>query len=193
MNERPKIIENIFRKSYPSRILKLDEEISSVACGIMGYSEIEAENYAERNQKRIWNDIVKRLDEETKKGLHATFEIVDASRYELSWYPFVRKDDGRHLKQKKLRLKYRGSILNYIDNNINNREYEAIGCIISQIAGASHYYLTPSGNEFGIDFVATLPGYGKTHLFPNSYKQIRLVGQSKKWNRRVNRDKVDLT
>lgn len=193
MSELSTILEKLFRRSYPARF-RLDEAVALVVPDVLGCDQIEAEAYAERMKQRIWSELIRRLDEEANKGVYPTFEVIDATRFELAWFPMIRKDDASQLKQKKLRLACRGEILNYIDDKdkTSDRAYEAMGCVICQLGGASQWHLTPPGNEFGIDFLAILPSFGKSHLFPNAYKQIRIVGQSKKWSSRVKRDQVDL-
>jgi hypothetical protein len=192
MSEQSAIVERIFRSSYPARLLRIDEAISSVAPTVIGCDPIEAEAYAERNKRHVWNKIIKRLDEENGKGIRPTFEVVDATRFEFAWFPMIRNDDDSQLRQTKLRLACRGEILNYIDDKVDDRAYEAIGCVICQLSGASRWHLTPPGNEFGIDFLAILPSFARGHLFPHANKQIRLVGQSKKWSSPIGRDEVDL-
>lgn len=192
MSELSVILEKLFRRSYPARF-RLDEAIASVVPGVLGCDQIEAEAYAERMKQRIWSRLIRRLDEEANKGIYPTFKVIDADRFELAWFPMMKEDDDSQLKQKKLRLACRGEILNYIDEDeVSSRAYEALGCVICQLAGASRWHLTPPGNEFGIDFLAVLPSFGKTHLFPHAHKQIRIVGQSKKWSSRIKRDEVRL-
>jgi hypothetical protein len=132
-----------------------------------------------------------RIDEDWYKGLYPTFEIIDEDRNELAWYPAPKNTDDSRQRAKKARLSYRGQILDFIDKEIDDRDYEALGCVIAKLSGANKWHLTPKGNEFGIDFFALLPAFGKSHLFPGADKQIRLVGQSKKWSSRIKREKID--
>jgi ferredoxin-like protein FixX len=193
MSELQDIVDKIFRSSYATRLVRIDAAISSVAPSAIGCDQIEAEDYAERNKRRVWNKVIRRLDEEIGKGLHPTFEVVDATRVELAWFPMMKRGDDSQLKRKKLRLACRGRILDYLDEDeVSSRAYEALGCVICKLAGASQWHLTPPGNEFGIDFLALLPSFGKSHLFPHADKQIRIVGQSKKWSSRIERDVVRL-
>jgi hypothetical protein len=191
MSNRSEITRRIFRRTYKKRLLRIDEAVSLVAPPILGCNQIEADSYAERNKRYIWQGLVKRIDEERDKGLHPTFTIIDTDRYEFAWFPSLRTGDDSLLKQKKIRLASRGKVLDYLDT-VSDRKYEAIGCVICTLAGATKWHLTDLGNEFGIDFLALLPAYGSGHLFPHAHKQIRLVGQSKKWGTPIKRDQVDL-
>ena len=167
--------------------------IADISQTLFEITRMAAEDYAERNQKRIWNLIVKRIDEEKDKGLNSVFKIIDSSRKRLLWYPFIKEGDSSDVKKLKSRLAYRGKILDHLDSddNISFRDYEALGCVVSILAGALRWHLTPQGNELGIDFISVLPAFGKGHLFPNSQKKIKIVGQSKKWTSKVPWDKID--
>jgi hypothetical protein len=176
---------------YSRGLLRIDEAVSMVAPAVLECNQIEALSYAEANKRHIWKRLVERIDEERNKGLHPTFRVVDTNRYEFAWFPKLAESDPSSLKQKKLRLSYRGRILDYLDT-VDSRQYEAVGGVICILAGANRWHLTDPGNEFGVDFLAVLPAYGSSHLFPHANKQIRLVGQSKKWQSPIKRDQVDL-
>ena len=59
------------------------------------------------------------------------------------------------------------------------RQYEALGIVVCELIGASKTYLTPPGNEGGIDFFALMALPSKFHLFRQSRGPLRIVGQSK--------------
>jgi hypothetical protein len=82
--------------------------------------------------------------------------------------------------------------MHFIEKSINDREYEAIGCYISHICRSSHNFLTSKSDDYGIDFLSIISGFGSYHLFPNCCKQIKIIGQSKKWNTRVTINTIDL-
>jgi hypothetical protein len=191
MNNRSRITHCIFREIYKKRLLRIDEAVALVAPPVLGCNQPEADSYANLNKRYIWKRLIQRIDEENDKGLHPTFTVIDRNRYEFAWFPKLRPSDDSSLKRKKLRLAHRGKILNYLDT-INYREYEAVGCVICSLAGATRVRLTDPGNEFGIDFLAVLPAYGNGHLFPHAHKQIRLVGQAKKRTSPIKREKIDL-
>jgi hypothetical protein len=185
------IIERVFRYKYPERILRLDEVVYDRLIEEFKYDEHTAVAFLRSNMNPLWTATVRRIDQEVYKGLFPTFQILDKSRYELIWFPAVWRTDTNKVAKQKIRLQYRGILLDYIDEHVTWRDYEALGCVIANLAGAQRWHLTPPGNEFGIDFLALIPSYGVSHLFPGVHKQIRLVGQSKKWNSEVPREKVD--
>lgn len=191
MRGKDEIIRRLFRKRYSSRTVRLSTEIAAVAGELYGHGKYEAIAYADRITPSIWTALTKRLDEEARKQLNPTFEILDSDRFELIWHPAFRSRDSSKTKARKVRLAHRGAVLDTIDA-LNDRQYEALGCLLMKIGGASKWHLTPPGNEFGIDFLALVPAFGSGHLLPHTQKQLRVVGQAKKWNFRVKRDHVDL-
>lgn len=193
MSEK-KIVERMFRATHSDRRVRLENAVIPFVSSVLGCDQVEAEAYAERKKYSIWNRVVKRREEEYRKGLYPTFEIQDQTRFELSWYPATTIDDDDQVVGLKRRLACRGEILDYIDDNENVswREYEALGCVICQLAGASHWHLTPPGNDWNIDFLALVPALGETHLLPSVGHQIRVVGQSKKWTSPVPPSEVRL-
>ena len=66
-------------------------------------------------------------------------------------------------------------------DTLNDREYEALACVSLRLVGASETFLTPPGNEGGVDFFALLPSPGRCHLFSGGHHPLRIVGQSKKY------------
>jgi len=75
-------------------------------------------------------------------------------------------------------------MLRMIDG-LDDRECEALGCVIAQLGGASHMFLTPRCSEGGIDVFALLPLPSRCHLFRGGLYPIRIVGQCKKYKRAV--------
>jgi hypothetical protein len=184
------IVERMFRAKYGLRV-RLEEAIAPLASSLLGYDQSAAEAFAKSRERRIWNQVIKIVDEENRKGLYPTFEILDPSRFELSWFAAGKATDSKRVRLMKMRLAHRGEILDVIDG-VAAREYEALGCVICRFAGASKWYLTPANSDWGIDFLALVPAFGRSHIFPLRGRQIRVVGQSKKWADPVPREKLEL-
>jgi hypothetical protein len=73
---------------------------------------------------------------------------------------------------------------------ITDREYEALGCVVSEVIGASHVHLTPNGKEGGIDFFALVISPSPCHLLVGTTAPLRIVGQSKKYATAIEDEKV---
>jgi hypothetical protein len=63
---------------------------------------------------------------------------------------------------------------------MTDREYEALGCVVSELLGASHIHLTPKTGEGGIDFFSMLTTPNFCHLFSGTTGPLRIIGQCKK-------------
>jgi predicted helicase len=74
---------------------------------------------------------------------------------------------------------------------LDDREYEALGCVVSQLGGASETFLNPGRNDAGIDFFARIPSPSHCHLFGGGIHPLRIVAQCKKYKTAVQGDKVD--
>src|SRR5579862_8837546 len=69
--------------------------------------------------------------------------------------------------------------------------YEALCCLVLQLLGAQRYHLTPAGDEGGIDFLATVHFFSKSHIFSGLGREVKIVGQSKMYAERVPVGNVD--
>lgn len=67
-------------------------------------------------------------------------------------------------------------------DNFDDRDFEALACVVLKIIGATHIRLNEGGNEGGVDFYATLKIHTKNHMFSNIGGALRVVGQSKKFS-----------
>jgi hypothetical protein len=168
----------------------MEDALKQLAVKYNGSDATEADDFARRKRDSIWSKLVRRLDQESNRGLEPTFKILNAASFELSWFPAINALDSQSVKLKKARLAFKGEILDEIDT-LNSREYEALGCLVCELSGATKWHLTPPGNDKGIDFLAVVPAFGKAHVFPSIKNEIRIVGQSKKWDTAVRRDKLE--
>ena len=73
---------------------------------------------------------------------------------------------------------------------LSDRDYEALGCLVSELVGAEKFLLTPPGNEGGIDFLCRMTMPSRTHIFGGTCAPIRIVGQCKKYQSRVGVEKI---
>jgi len=78
----------------------------------------------------------------------------------------------------------RPTYLRAIDN-LSHREYEALPCMAIKMAGGRHWHLTPPGDEWGVDFFASLENSSIFPIFDGLRAPIRIVGQCKKYENRV--------
>ena len=140
------------------------------------------DRYIESNLTRYWNYFKSLLEEDEAKGLYPLAIIKDNEYKKFAW--FFSQNNHRLPDRKFHLLKARSFILQEIDK-LSNREYEALGCFISELLGAQHVLLTPPGNEAGIDFISAIQFSKDAHFFFGINGPIRIIAQCKKYKSSV--------
>jgi hypothetical protein len=182
--EKPEILKWLHRREFGG-IVSVRQVLQEGARVVLGKQPDLAEAYAETNLTAFWNLILELQSDHERRGLRRSFDVIDASARTLAWYgvgsvlSHLRADVRAFA-----RLRHRPAMLGMIDA-LSDREYEALGCLVSQLAGAVNVYLGPGGNEGGIDFFAVIPPFGRCHLFSGGIHPLRIVGQCKQYKDRV--------
>jgi hypothetical protein len=178
--EKPEILRWLYRREFTS-VVALRHVLEQGAQIVLGKPSDLAEAYAENNLSAFWNLLLQRQGEDVQKGLRRSFDVIDASAMTLAWCgvgsPQALPRAEEHMLE---RLRHRPAMLRMIDA-LSDRQYEALGCVISQLAGSANVHLTPPGNEGGIDFFTIVPPFARCHLFAGGTHPLRVVGQCKKW------------
>lgn len=172
----------------PSGAFSLDRLITKFAQDVLGKDAMDAEAYAQANLNRRWSDVLALHDELKQKGAAPLLVDVDSSA-RTGKYLAMHPGHGALPRFRIIRCGSRSSLLRGIDA-LNNREYEALACVVSSCAGADKVHLTPPGNEGGIDFFALIRNPAHCHVFSHSRSPLRIVGQCKKYSGPVGVDKV---
>lgn len=189
-SSKQKIIAWFYKQSFPEGELRFDDLLILAGGQALGKDAISAAQYAAANATRHWNDLCNQSRHDIERGLRPLFRITDMLGRKAVWYPRLSTSPLPHKQKRAIALSItRPHALRCIDL-LTDRQYEALGCVISRLAGADRVKLTPPGNEGGIDFFARLRVAGSSHLFSGSYTPIRVVGQCKKYAGRVTVDKV---
>ena len=190
MRNKNNIIKSIF---YSITDGEFEQNLITALETVNKYDRIKSEYEANRYCSNLWH-LFKNFNQSfVSKGIYPYYEITDDTLFKYRLFHSEQLTDTKKSIILKNKLKRRFEIKKFIDE-LSWREYESVGCYISQLCGANNNYihLTPSGNERGIDFLSIIPAYGKFHLFPNHYKRIKLIGQSKKWDSSTPRERVSL-
>lgn len=184
------ILRWFYREVFPSGILEFDDLLAHAVVSALERSRMDAEAYVYKNSKRHWNDFLEKTEHDKQLGRSPLFLIQDRDSRRLKWIP-SNVGLGPSLKEKSrtLRLGARPHITRMIDL-LSDRQYEALGCVVSRLAGATEIRLTPRGNEGGIDFFALINTPARCHIFHGDYRPLRIVGQSKKYKDKVQVDRV---
>jgi hypothetical protein len=184
------VLRWFYRKVFPLDDLDFDDLLLQAVKSALGKSDMDAEAYVYPNRTRYWSELLQRLDTDPQLGRTPLFEVRDRASRRIRW-SLGDVANARSVKDKRLaaRLSARPVILGTIDL-LSDRQFEALGCVICQYAGATHTKLTPRGNEGGIDFFAQIQIHAKCHVFGGYHRPLRIVGQAKKYQDPAHVDKV---
>lgn len=150
--EKPALLDWLYRQEF-ARPLQIREVVSEGAKYALSKSVADAEAYGEANANVFWRYLLSRQEEQRTRGLFSPFEVLDETAQTLCWCGVgVPKSASAQELRALLRLRHRPAMLRMMDG-LNDRQYEALGCVISKFAGASHVSLTPRGSEGGVDFL----------------------------------------
>jgi hypothetical protein len=186
------IIEFMYSLDYRWDTTDFESIFSKAIRELRGLTQLDSDRKAQAYLNRGWKLFIEKHEQEVKANQYPTFNILDYTTKSIQpYYKTIKKDDLKIIKIKK-KIEKRHILLKYISEELTNREYEALGCYLCYICDSSKVFLTNSSDEHGIDFVAIIPAYSKLHIFPNSNKQLKIVGQCKKWGSPAKRDHVDL-
>lgn len=191
MSDKEKIFNYLSANSLATGIVDFEEWLIIAAEQALRKSRIDAESFSGANLTMYWNWLLELIDDDVQRGLNPLVNVRDRTAKTFSCF---NKDLIADTDPKRKRLgalcQSRPEILGVI-NGMDSRQYEALGCLASRLAGAENVFLTARGNEGGIDFFARIPLPGKTHVFSGGTGPLRIVGQCKKYETKVGVDKMD--
>lgn len=146
------------------------------------------EKYFDNNVNKLWSYFLSSIEKEkTTYGIHPSFIVINATTRKITSYAHHMYNISGHLQYDLLKSK--PYILNEIDL-LSHREYEALSVLVCKLLSAKHYYLTPPGNEGGIDFIATLKFANLAHCIFGVNGPIRIIGQCKKYTSLVKESQI---
>jgi hypothetical protein len=190
LSEKQRVLRWFYRQDFPDGQLEFDELLLEAGSKALLKDQLAAEAWATRNRSKYWNDVLAVTEEDRRRGRTPLFEVVSTGTRRVVWTPFsLIQSNERKVQRFGQRIRARSHILRTIDL-FSSREYEALGCAISQLIGAKEIHLTPSGNEAGVDFFALLRLRGRSHIFGTTGAEFRIVGQSKLYDRPAAVDKM---
>ncbi|MGG1519012.1 restriction endonuclease [Paenibacillus oryzisoli] len=189
MSVQNTVFNHFYRKCYNDGVMEFIDILMEAAHESLGKDQQEAIMFANANINRYWNQLKAKQDVDVKKNIRPIFGIVDERLKRVIWSPNA--DYPTQSKQILLKALYKSRpyILSKIDS-LSDRQYEALACLACKLLGADNYFLTPAGNEGGIDFLATIKFPYNAHFLIGINGPIRLVGQCKQYTSKVSVDKL---
>lgn len=183
MSEKKKIFDGLFRHHPGNSNIDFHSLLCRLARDCLGKSVFEAEEFADANLTKYWNWLLQETDNHKQRGLIPYYESIGPNlqtrvlNYACS--SLFAGDNPEAKRSGELGLA-RSHLLREIDL-LTDREYEALACVACDALGSARYHLTPAGNEGGVDFFASLSLSTASHLFSAPGREIRVVGQCKKY------------
>jgi hypothetical protein len=168
-------------------LLDFSDLLTEAATGALGLHGPERDAFVQSRSQSMWNALQSEQETRTRDGVAPVLHLIDDVK-KCRWYSNGQSTTNRE-RYRRLRLASRPAFLSHIDD-LTWREYEALGCETALLCGATHVELTPPGNECGIDFFAVLKLHGNNHVFTGKGTPLRVIGQSKKYESRVEVDRV---
>lgn len=176
IDENKVILDTMYRMKYDEKIYEFEEIVKMCILKEITKDPSKAELLAHNKVKRLWNKYSRIHCEDNKNGVVTLFSIVNEYEKTLRWI-----GDTENYGTRRENYFIRPDLYKYFDC-LDDRQYEIMACVICEFLGADKIFLTPKGNEGGIDFLAKIPFSYKSHFLFGIKGPIRIVGQCKKYS-----------
>jgi hypothetical protein len=186
-SNKTKILEWFYREAPRNGLIDFGDLMADATTRALALIGIDNDNYVASNSVRIWNALRSEQDIRKSQGVNPILEMIDAVR-KCRWHSIGHSAPPSEMRRR-LRLRSRPTIIERIDA-LNWRQFEGLGCAIVQLCGATQLQLTPPGNECGVDFFALITVIGNNHVFSGAGTPLRIIGQSKKYDTRVDEERI---
>lgn len=186
-SEKQRIVSWFYRAELPLGPADFAKLLEKAAQEALGMDAMAASAYVDSAGNRMFNALLAASEQDRAAGRRPLMQRTH-ERHSCEFLPFLQGED-RRIKKRQLRSRDRPAFLRNIDR-LDDREYEALGCAASIVAGADKFLLTPKGNEGGIDFFARIKQPAFTHIFGGGSTPIRVIGQCKKYSSPVSDDRI---
>lgn len=173
-----KVMNYFARKDYDDKVHYFDDLLRAAIHIVLDKNGDDLDRFVDIHSNRYWNALNQQQNIDREKGIVPLFNIEDELSKKISW--FIRTSDKKLIRRLHL-LRSRTHILRKIDS-LNSRQYEALACVTCCLLGASNVLLTTTGNEAGIDFLASINFSADSHYFFGVNGPLRIIGQCKKHN-----------
>jgi hypothetical protein len=178
MSDKQKLHNFLVKTHFPQGYLKFEDVLRLAGTKVFNKSGVDLPLFVQSTLKRHWNNLLKLIDSDKENNLSPLFKIVNNQS------KIIECNNNPSVCFRNKLNNDRIDFLNFIDT-INDREYEALCCIVLKNLGANNVLLTPPGNEGGIDFVGTIKFSQNAHFLFGINGPIRIIGQSKFYGQKV--------
>lgn len=180
INDDSMIFKKMYRTEFENLVYPFEEILKKCILDEITQDPSAAELIAINKANRLWNKYRKEYKDDIENGVVPLFSIVNENEKIVQWI-----GDTAEFGLKKEYFKVRPDLYDFMDQ-LDDREYEKMACVICEFLGADKILLTNPGNEGGIDFLARIPFSKKSHFLFGVKGPIRVVGQCKKYTKKDN-------
>jgi hypothetical protein len=185
--EKPTIWNWLLRQDL-SGIHSCRTLLEGAAKACLGRDPVSAAAYTEATATAFWNYVVEASADHAARGISTSFAIADNTTKTWDCYPVP--TGANSLKEEKaLRVRSRPTYLRMIDN-LNDRQFEALSCVLLEALGSSEVELTKGGGEGGIDAFGLILNADSSHILGSPHHPLRVIAQSKMQSRPMGADKM---
>ena len=182
MNRDKDIISHIYRRQYKTGALLFSEILRDALRSTITVDDVELDRLTDVKSKGIWKILHKEISQDLDKQIVPLFDIIDEESQKIRWIGTISSGIDNHKKNQYI---IRPELYRLIDD-LTDRQYESLACVLCQMLGANNVMLTSSGNEGGIDFLASIKFSASAHFLFGTKGPLRIVGQCKKYSSRDN-------
>lgn len=185
--EKPQLLDWLLRQNLTG--IHSCSSLLDRACRVcLRRDAISAAAYSAANAKIFWNYVLSAMADHETRGLSSSFRIQNSETRTFNCYP-VSADESDPNRERALRACCRPSVLQMIDS-LNDRQYEALACVLLELLGATKINLTRRGSEGGVDGFGLITRSNSSHLLGSIHHPIRVVLQAKMLTRPMSPDKM---
>lgn len=177
--KKPQLLDWLLRQDLIG-VHSCESLLTRATQACFNYDAYSAATYAEANKAEFWNFVVQANEQHTARGVSSSFSIQSNETRSFQCYPVPEQLRGR-ARLNAIRVQDRPAILRMICD-LNDREYEAMSCVLLEALGATRVNLTRKGTEGGIDAFGLIEHARASHLLGSIHHPLRVVVQSKMWS-----------
>jgi hypothetical protein len=185
--EKPQLLNWLLRQDL-SGVHSCTSLLERAAKACLSKDAIAAAAYTEATLGPFWNYVLTVSSEHSLRGLSPSFSVQDKETKTWRCYPLPQEIVGA-ARRRAVRSRSRPAVLQMI-HSLDDRQYEALSCVLLEALGATKVELTRAGNEGGVDAFGLIVSPNSSHILGSVHQPIRVVLQAKKHRRPMSADKM---
>lgn len=176
IDDNKRIFQKMYRTHYEDREYFFYDILKDAILNTITNDCVTAELLAQSKEIKLWNKYKKEYSSDIQNGIVPLFTIVHEKDRIVKWI-----GECSRFQTRREQYRCRPELYEYIDQ-LNDRQYEIMACVLCEFLGADKITLTEKNKEGGVDFFARIPFPEKAHFLFGVKGPVRIVGQCKKYS-----------